>query len=164
MGVGVAVVRLIELGERQRRLQARAARALLFRYCNCSPERFLGGSRICWAAPGHDFAAETVNEGEIAPMLNLVGKGQRFIREGGQRLTKFGRPARRIMETAPRPASVHFGHADVLDHAVFSRERFQSLGRVQRRQGVATPALLIKSRARSTSPIAQAGRASHDDA
>ena len=60
MGVGGAVRRLVEFGERKRRAQFEAARALSLRDSDGGLERFLGGCRVGGVAPQQHLAAEAM--------------------------------------------------------------------------------------------------------
>jgi hypothetical protein len=84
---GGAVSRLVEFGERQRRLQMRTACALLLRHGDCSPECFLGGSGIGWVASKQDVAAQAMQEGKRATMFDFVREAQSFI-DAGQRAVR----------------------------------------------------------------------------
>ena len=79
MGVGGTVSRLVELRERQRRLQPRTARALPLRYGDCSPKRFLGWSGIGWVAFQQDFAAQAMQEGKRTTGFDLLREAQSFV-------------------------------------------------------------------------------------
>ena len=70
VGVGGAGGRLIELGERKRREQLVAARALLLRDGDGGLEGFLGGRRIGEVALQENFAAQAINE-RVRAMFSL---------------------------------------------------------------------------------------------
>ena len=79
MGVGGAVCRLEELGERKRGAQTPTAGALLIRDGESGSERFLGGCGIGPIALEQDFAAQAMGKGEIAAIFDSICVGQRFV-------------------------------------------------------------------------------------
>ena len=67
-----------------------------------------------------------------------------LIDESRQNPSNLGCASHRIIDPTPRPTRMQFGLVDVLHHPVLSRDGFQSLGRAQRRHGVATPDFQIR--------------------
>ena len=88
--------RMIELGERQRRLQTEAAGALLFSDCYGRAVSVLGGGGIFRSGLQEDVAAYAVQEGVGPVLFGLFRQRQRFVnpRQGsvhGRRLSfEFG--------------------------------------------------------------------------
>ena len=74
MGVGGPAGRLVELGERERRAQCEAARALLACDGEGRSKGFLSGRRIRLFAPEKDLAADAVSlrlESSLSSAFNL---------------------------------------------------------------------------------------------
>ena len=82
MGVGGARGRLIEFGERERRAQFEAARALSFGDGDCGLERFLGSRRVAGIALEQHFATDAVQFRVKGAMTNAFGRRQRFVEDG----------------------------------------------------------------------------------
>ena len=55
-----------------------------------------------------------------------------------------GGASHRVLDPAPRPTGMQFGLIEVLQRAIFSRQRLQRLGRAERCQWVATPDFQIR--------------------
>ena len=79
MRFGRAAGRLVELGECKRRLQAETAGALLSGDVDRGPEGLLRGDGIRGIAFQQDFAAEAMDEGEVATIVALTGEGHRIV-------------------------------------------------------------------------------------
>ena len=92
MGVGGAAGRLIELGERQRRAQFEAARALLLRDGDGGQEGFLGGRGVGGIALQQDVAADAMQVG-VESRDGRCGRTSPALRRGS-RWRGRGRPAR----------------------------------------------------------------------
>ena len=85
-----------------------------------------------------------------------------LIDESRQNPSNLGCASHRVIDPTPRPTRMQFGLVDVLHHPVFSRDGLQSLGRAQRRQGVATPDFQIRipeERIGNRPDVADLGRA-----
>jgi hypothetical protein len=105
-----------EFGECKRRLQAETAGALLSGDVDGGPEGLLGGGGIRGIASEKDFAAEAMDEGEVATIVALTGEGRRIVdallrgfRRARRRglLSEHGPDAqRRRLATSPAAASL----------------------------------------------------------
>ena len=67
-----------------------------------------------------------------------------LIDESRQNPSNLGCASRRVIDPTPRPTRMQFGLVEVLHYPVFSRDELQSLGRAQRRHGVAAPDFQIR--------------------
>ena len=76
---------MVELGERKRREQAEAARALLLRDGDGGLESFLGRRRVSRVALQQDFAAQAMEERELRTLPELMRESQRLV-NASQRL------------------------------------------------------------------------------
>ena len=81
VGVGGAAGRLVELGERKRRAQFEAARALLFRDGDGGQEGFFGGRGVGGVALKQDFAARPMQFRFERAIAGAVGRRQRFVED-----------------------------------------------------------------------------------
>ena len=82
VGVGGAAGRLVELGERERRAQFEAARALLLRDGDGGPERFFRGRGVGRIALQQHFAARAMQFRFERAMAGPLGRRQRFVEDG----------------------------------------------------------------------------------
>ena len=82
MGVGGAVGRLVELGERDRRAEFEAAGGLLFCDGDGGLERFLRRRRVGWVTLQQHFAAGAVQFRFERAMTGPFACGQRFVEDG----------------------------------------------------------------------------------
>ena len=82
VGFGGAGGRLIELGERKRRAQFEAARALLLRDGERGQEGFFCRRGVGGVALQQDFAADAMQFGVECAMTGPLGRRQRFVEEG----------------------------------------------------------------------------------
>ena len=85
MGVGGAGGRLVELGERERRAQFEAARALLLRDGDGGLERFLGRRGVGGIALQQHFAADAMQFRFERAMADPFGRRQRFVEDRERR-------------------------------------------------------------------------------
>ena len=85
VGVGGAGGRLVELGERERRAQFEAARALLLRDGDGGQECFLRGRRVGGVALQQHFAARPMQFRLECAMTGPLGRRQRFVEDRERR-------------------------------------------------------------------------------
>ena len=67
-----------------------------------------------------------------------------LLDESRQNPSNLGCAGHGIIHPTPSPTSMQFGFVEVLRRPMLSRDDLQSLGRAQRRQGVATPEFQIR--------------------
>src|SRR5271165_3002428 len=101
-------------------------------------ERFVDPSER--AVRAKCFRLELREQSVVKPKIDLDA----LIDEDPQNPSNLGCAGRRVIDPTLRPSEMQFGLVDVLRHSVFPRERLQSLGRAQRRQGIATPDFQIR--------------------
>ena len=103
MGVGGAGGRLVELGQRQRRAQFEAARALLLRDRDGGQEGFFRRRGVGGIALEQDFAARPMQFRFECAMAQAVAGRQRFVEDGdgavGIARPGFGLGQRDLQET-----------------------------------------------------------------
>ena len=146
-------------------------------------ESFVNASQR--AVRSQRFRLELRQQSGIEPQVDPNA----LIDESRQNPSNLGRASYRVIDPTPRPTRMQSGLVEKLHHRLFSRDELQSLGRPQRRHGIATPDFQIRlpeeridnrpdvtelgrapgcrsinSRARSTSPNCHMVAARNDDA
>ena len=79
MGLGRAAGRLVELGERERRLQLEAPGALLFRDREGGFEGFFGLHRVGGIPLQQDISAQSMQVGIVKPIPTFLTHHQSFV-------------------------------------------------------------------------------------
>ena len=132
MGVGGAAGRLIELGERQRRAQFEAARALLLRDGDGGQEGFFRRRGVGGVALEQDFAARPMQFRFERAIAGALARRQRFV-ENGERAVRI---ARARFGLGQRDLNEPVEQQDVLLAQLSTPRRMavESLGRARRLQ------------------------------